>query len=89
MQVEVVYALQAEQFVLALTLDEGATVTDALEQAAAEAPFCDLDLGAMPIGVHGELVPRETRLRDGDRVEIYRPLSVDPMEARRRRASHK
>jgi putative ubiquitin-RnfH superfamily antitoxin RatB of RatAB toxin-antitoxin module len=38
------------------------------------------------LGVFGEPATPETRLRDGDRVEVYRPLQIDPKEARRRRA---
>ncbi len=38
------------------------------------------------IGIHGRIVDEHHRLRDGDRIELYRPLIVDPKEARRRRA---
>ena len=47
----------------------------------------NLSFGArVPVGVFGESVGRELKLREGDRVEIYRPLLIDPKEARRRRA---
>lgn len=61
-----------------LELEEGATVRAALEAAGWDPP------GA--IGVHGQPVALDARLADGDRVEVYRPLRVDPKQARRQRA---
>jgi putative ubiquitin-RnfH superfamily antitoxin RatB of RatAB toxin-antitoxin module len=84
--VEVVYALATEQFVLARELPDGATLADALAAVSGERPFCDLDLATVPVGIHGQLAARDALLHEGDRVEIYRPLLTDPMEARRRRA---
>jgi putative ubiquitin-RnfH superfamily antitoxin RatB of RatAB toxin-antitoxin module len=46
-------------------------------------------LDARKIGIYGKLVDPGAALRDGDRVEIYRPLLLDPKEARRRRAARK
>ncbi len=86
MQVEVVYALPDRQSVVTLDLRDGATVADALAAVVDRPPFCELDLAAMPVGIHGELASRGTRLQAGDRVEIYRPLITGPMEAWRRRA---
>lgn len=63
---------------MALDLPEGATVGDALARAG---------LRAGSVGIYGERVTPETRLADGDRVEVYRPLRLDPKEARRRRAT--
>ncbi len=60
------------------------TVADAL--AASALVQRHPELGAAPaVGVWGSEKPLMHRLRDGDRVEIYRPLQVDPKEARRRR----
>jgi len=86
-EVEVVYALPDRQWVLPLVLAPGATVDDALRQAAPSDGFTELDMDAMAVGVWGVRVPDRTRvLRSGDRVELYRPLLVDPMTARRRAA---
>jgi putative ubiquitin-RnfH superfamily antitoxin RatB of RatAB toxin-antitoxin module len=62
-------------------LEEGATVADAVRQAALEGAG-----EATGYGVFGLLAEPATLLRDGDRVELLRPLQVDPKEARRRRA---
>ncbi|MEQ8484787.1 MAG: RnfH family protein [Marinovum algicola] len=84
--VEVAYALPEAQTVIELTLPAGATVADALRSAAAQPPFSGLDLDAMAVGIFGDRVSRDHALTEGDRVEVYRPLRVDPREARRRRA---
>ena len=69
-----------------LTLPAGATVRDAL-QAAGMATLPAGDAGAVPcgVGIWGRTVPAETALNHGDRVEVYRPLQVDPKVARRER----
>jgi putative ubiquitin-RnfH superfamily antitoxin RatB of RatAB toxin-antitoxin module len=78
LRVEVVRALPGRADRVALELEEGATVRAAL--AAAGRPE------ALAVGIHGRRATLDTPLRDGDRVEIYRPLVADPKEARRRRA---
>ena len=79
-RVEVVRALAGRVDAVALTLPAGATVAQAID--AARIPGVDLDA----VGIFGRRVPPATRLADGDRVEIYRPLALDPKEQRRRRA---
>jgi putative ubiquitin-RnfH superfamily antitoxin RatB of RatAB toxin-antitoxin module len=90
MRVEVAYALPDVQHVIGLTLAEGATVADALLRVENEPGFAGLDFARMRIGVYGTVVrDRNQRLEEGDRVEVYRPLTVDPMTARRLRANRK
>ena len=79
-RVEVVLALAKRAQAVALTLPAGATV----EQAIRASGIAGVDLNA--VGIFGRRVPPATRLADGDRVEIYRPLALDPKEQRRRRA---
>ena len=85
-RVAVVYALPERQYQVELELPAGATVGDALAAVADREPFADLDLAAVPVGVYGERVTAERLLDDHDRLEIYRPLLLDPLEARRRRS---
>ena len=87
MHVEVVYALPEAQHRVHLELETGATVRVALDAVRRIPPFAGLDLDAVPVGVFGRRVSRDSMLSPGDRVEIYRPLLVDPKEARRRRAA--
>ncbi|HET6804234.1 MAG TPA: RnfH family protein [Frateuria sp.] len=82
--VEVVLALPRRTLLQRLVLGAGATVADAV----AAARFGD-DAGLVDperLGIFGKRVPPGQPLRDGDRVEVYRPLTLDPKEARRRRA---
>lgn len=81
LRVEVVLALPRRHVVAALRLQEGATVADALR--AADLP----PDGIVGYAIFGERVTTATPLRDGDRVEMLRPLLADPKEARRRRAA--
>jgi len=80
-KVEVVCARPEGADCVSLTLPVGARVRDAV--AAAGLPHHGR------FGVFGKRVGPDHPLADGDRVEIYRPLAVDPKEARRRRAAKK
>jgi len=85
-RVEVVYALREEQALVLLDLEEGATAWQAVERSGLLACFPDIDPAHASLGIFGRVTAPATRLRDGDRVEIYRPLAVDPKDARRDRA---
>lgn len=89
MAIEVVFALPDEQALVALRVEEGATVEDALEASGLYERFPAHALRACETGIWGQLVPRTRKLRSGDRVELYRPLRLDPRDARRERASGK
>ena len=86
MRLEVAYATERQQTLIAIELDEGATVAQALRAVAERPPFAALPLDSMPVGIFGRLASRETALKEGDRLELYRPLAIDPREARHRRA---
>jgi putative ubiquitin-RnfH superfamily antitoxin RatB of RatAB toxin-antitoxin module len=87
--VTVVYALPDTATEVAVQLPEGATVADALARANLPAAPDGADLAACPVGIFGQRTRRDTVLADGDRVELYRPLSADAKQARRRRAADK
>ena len=87
LRVEVVFAMPERQALVELMVDPGATVADAIAASGLEGQFPDQRIGSQPVGIWGRLVTRETRLTDGDRVEIYRQLEIDPKEARRRLAA--
>jgi putative ubiquitin-RnfH superfamily antitoxin RatB of RatAB toxin-antitoxin module len=63
-----------------------ATIDDALRLAAADPEFAGIDFAATAVGIFGRVAERGRILADGDRVEIYRPLTADPKSARRARA---
>lgn len=81
----VAYATPERQWLWVVTLPDSATVADALEQARAQAAGLDVPWNA-DVGVFGELCDRAAVPRDGDRIEIYRPLKADPKVSRRERA---
>jgi uncharacterized protein len=88
-RVQVCYARPDRQFLLELKVPEGTTLQSAVECSGLLAQAPEIDLGRDKAGVHGKAKPLDTVLREGDRVEIYRPLIADPKESRRRRAVKK
>jgi putative ubiquitin-RnfH superfamily antitoxin RatB of RatAB toxin-antitoxin module len=90
LRVEVVYALAAVQHVVELVLPANATIADALDRVRPLPEFAGIDIDNATVGVFGTVVADHSqRLNEGDRVEIYRPLTVDPMTARRLRANRR
>ena len=85
--VEVVYVQPGKQMVVAVDVPVGATAGDAVRASGIAQHFAGLDVEHAPLGIYGKRVPREHRLAAGDRVEIYRPLTADPKEVRRRLAA--
>ncbi|WP_178861672.1 RnfH family protein [Thiomicrorhabdus cannonii] len=81
MRIEVAYALPKEQFLFVEEVAEGTTVAEALQQSRLlkEIPGLDIE----KVGIFGRPVPHDTVLREGDRIEVYRPLKVDPRDRRR------
>lgn len=88
LRVSVVYALPERQTVLEVVSPTPLSAVEAVHRSGVLSAHPELDPAALNLGVHGELVAPDTPLRDGDRVEIYRPLRMDPREARRQLARH-
>lgn len=86
MRVEVAYALPDRQWLEILEVEPGTTAAQAAETAVRERRFPAIDVSAHALGVFGRPCPPERVLRADDRVEILRPLQVDPKTARRHRA---
>src|SRR5690349_11501698 len=68
-----------------VALPDGATLMDALRASGVLERHPGIDLSRQAVGIWGRIRALDTPLKDGDRVEVYRPLQVDPKEARRRR----
>jgi len=85
--VEVAYAGPRRQRVMALTVPVGTTVAEAIALSGIGREFPEIDLATAKAGIYARLVPGSEILREGDRVEIYRPLIADPKEARKARAA--
>jgi putative ubiquitin-RnfH superfamily antitoxin RatB of RatAB toxin-antitoxin module len=89
--VEVVYALPNEQKVISLDVMAGTTLYEAVLQSGILESFPQIDVENDHMGIFGKAVkkPKEQVLEEGDRVEIYRPLLIDPKQARLNRAAKK
>ncbi len=86
MRVSVAMALPGFQEVVEVDLPEGATIADAIEAARLPQRFPSLQVANLEAGIWGKARGRLAVLREGDRVELYRPLEADPKDARRARA---
>ena len=84
--VEVVYALPDKQYLRSVTLDEVATVEQAIKASGLLSLRKDIDLSSNKVGIFSRPVKLGDVVQDGDRVEISRPLIADPQEMRRQRA---
>ncbi len=90
-KVEVVYALANEQKLIALDVLLGTTMYEAVVQSGILDVFPDIDVDVNKMGLFGKVVknPKDYVMQEGDRVEIYRPLLIDPKQARLNRAAKK
>ncbi len=88
-KLELVYALPGRQFLKSLEMKGSACIRDVIEQSGVLEEYTDLDIDTLSAGIFGKKKSLDTRVKDNDRVEIYRPLLIDPKEARRRRAQLK
>lgn len=86
--VEVAYALPTTQKIITVTVNEGCTVLRATELSGITQQFPEIDLNTAKMGIFSHAVenPRQHIVKAGDRIEIYRPLLIDPKEARAQRA---
>ena len=82
-----IYALPAGEDAVSVRLPAGATAADAVRASGILERHPEIDLERQRLGIYGRVVAAKAPLSDGDRVEVYRPLTLGPKEARRRRAS--
>lgn len=85
-KVVVAYALQAHQREVPVELGPDATVETAIRSSGLLQEFPQIDLKHDKIGIYGVIRALSDPIYDGARIEIYRPLKVDPKESRRRRS---
>jgi putative ubiquitin-RnfH superfamily antitoxin RatB of RatAB toxin-antitoxin module len=86
-EVEVAYAKPEQQFIVALELPENVTAEQAIVASGLLSRCPEIDLTINKVGIFATACGLDQPLRQGDRVEIYRPLAHDPKDARRQRAS--
>ncbi len=83
----VAYATREEQVIIELSVPDGTTIQEAIQRSGVLSRCPDIDLRRQGVGVFGQARALDYCPRNGDRIEIYRPLVLDPKEARRKRTS--
>lgn len=84
--VEVVYALPEKQFLKSLRVPQGTTVEEVIRMSGLLETRQDINLAVNKVGIFSRAVKLSDEVKEGDRIEIYRPLIADPKELRRMRA---
>ncbi|SMN13907.1 UPF0125 protein yfjF [Bathymodiolus heckerae thiotrophic gill symbiont] len=87
MLVEVAYALPNKQTLLSFEVDNGTTLQQAIEISGILDTYPQIDLNKDKTGIFGKIAKLDAKLREKDRVEIYRPLIADPKKVRKERAA--
>lgn len=85
--VELVYGTAQSQALLRISVPKGTTILEAIEYSAIAEMFPDANFRKNPVGIWGRVVDRSRRVTNGDRIELYRPLEMDPRDARRELAA--
>ena len=84
MHVGVAYSDKFKQTWLKLDVPDGSTAREAIDRSGLLNQFPEIDLNTNKVGIFGKIVPLATPLSDGNRVEIYRPITADPETVERR-----
>ena len=87
--VEVAYATPEKQKIITVSVEAGSVMFDVAKQSGIHHLFPEIDLDYAIMGIFGQIesAPKTRVVKEGDRIEIYRPLQADPKETRRRRAA--
>ena len=87
MKIGIAYALPQRQAWFYIELPDGATVQDAINRSGILKQFPEIDLEKNKVGIYGKVSKLDAALNDGDRVEIYRPITCDPKTVPRKAKS--
>ena len=87
--IEVAYAISEEQVIITIKVPTIFNVQQAIEKSGIQKKFPSIDLSKNKVGIFGKKTTLNHLLKDRDRIEIYRPLILDPKEMRRKRAAKK
>jgi putative ubiquitin-RnfH superfamily antitoxin RatB of RatAB toxin-antitoxin module len=85
--IEVAYALPDKQHVISLQVSQGTTIEQAIRLSGILDEFPQIDITKNKLGIFGKLKKADVVVREGERVEIYRPLIADPKQVRKQRAA--
>lgn len=85
--IQLAYALPERYYLKSFCVDEGTMVQTAILQSGILQQFTEIDLRENKVGIFSRPAKLTDQLKEGDRIEIYRPLLADPKEIRRKRAA--
>lgn len=85
-KIEIVYAYPDRHYLKKMTVEEGTMIQTAILQSGILQQYTEIDLRENKVGIFSRPAKLTDQLKDGDRIEIYRPLLADPKEIRRKRA---
>ena len=88
-EIEVAYATPDKQLILTVSVPEDCSVYDAVVASGIDKKFPEINIESSKMGIFSKLVskPKLQTLKVGDRIEVYRPLLIDPKESRKNRAA--
>lgn len=81
-EIVIAYALPERQVEISLKVEESCTVVIAIKRSGILQQFPEIKLAQAIVGIHNKEVMLDSILQNDDRIEIYRPLSIDPKQAR-------
>jgi putative ubiquitin-RnfH superfamily antitoxin RatB of RatAB toxin-antitoxin module len=84
MNIGVCYADADRQLWLRMEVPDGSSVEQAIQRSGILQRFPEVDLTTQKVGIFGKLVKLDAPIKEGDRIEIYRPIIADPKTVRRR-----
>ncbi len=87
--IELIYALPEKQDLLTISITPGTTIEQAIQLSGILKQYPEIDLQQTKVGIFSKVTPLDTELREGDRIEIYRPLLIDPKQARIKKVAKK
>lgn len=85
-EIQLTYALPSKQTLLSISVPNDTTVEQAIELSGILQTHNDIDLTQNKVGIWYKATKLSTVLKEGDRIEIYRPMTADPKEVRKLRA---
>jgi hypothetical protein len=85
-KIEIAYATPTSQHLIALEIEQPSTIAQAIQQSGLLTLYPEINLAQQKVGIFSQFCTLDDYVKAGDRIEIYRPLLIDPKEARRARA---
>ena len=83
MNVTVVYVEGSKKLLQKINLSEAVSVKEVIERSELKRKFPHIDINATKVGIFGKITKLDATISDGDRIEVYRPITADPQQQNR------